>query len=46
MVGKKKIALILSGILIIAGLISCAKTTSSDKDEKTDGASKNLSISY
>lgn len=43
MVGKKKIALILSGILIIAGLISCAKTTSSDKDEKTDGASKNLS---
>lgn len=43
MVGKKKIALILSGILIISGLISCTKTTSSDKDEKTDGVSKNLS---
>ena len=41
MVGKKKLALILSGILIITGLISCAKTSSSNNNEKADGVSEN-----
>ena len=35
MVGKKKLTLILSGILIVAGLVSCAKTSSSNENEKT-----------
>lgn len=41
MVGKKKLTLILSGILIVAGLVSCAKTSSSNENEKTRDVSKN-----
>lgn len=35
MVGRKKIALILSGILVLTGLMSCSKTSSSEKNEGT-----------
>lgn len=35
MVGKKKLALILSGILVLTGLMSCSKTSSSEKNEGT-----------
>ena len=41
MVGKKKLALILSGVLIIAGLVSCSKTNSSNEGGKTKDVSKN-----
>lgn len=41
MVGKKKLTLILSGILIVAGLVSCDKTSSSNENEKTRDVSKN-----
>ena len=41
MVGKKKLALILSWILIVSGLVSCAKTSSSNESEKTKDISEN-----
>ena len=41
MVGKKKLALILSGVLIIAGLVSCSKTNYSNEGGKTKDVSKN-----
>ena len=35
MVGKKKLALILSGILVVTGLVSCGKTNDTNGTEET-----------
>lgn len=40
MVGKKKLALILSGLLVMTGLMSCSSNNSSEKDENATKASE------
>ena len=42
MVGKKKLALILSGILVLTGLMSCSRTGSSEKSGDTTEVSENV----
>ena len=40
MVGKKKLALILSGLLVMTGLMSCSSNNSSEKGENATKASE------
>ena len=39
MVGKKKFALLLSGVLVMTGLMSCSSNNSSEKTENATKAS-------
>ena len=42
MVGKKKLALILSGLLVMTGLMSCSSNNSSEKGENATKASESI----
>lgn len=42
MVGKKKLALILSGLLVVTGLMSCSNTNMEEKEGSTTESSENV----
>ena len=44
MVGKKKLALILSGLLVMTGLMSCSNANTEEKEGSTTESSEMLKV--